>query len=218
MGNVWAIRAQAFGFALGSILFAAGALTAQLRPSYVTAANVEYVIGAVFFTLAAAVQAGISVRAQIVDSSGIWATYRAWRNPDLVASVVQLVGTLYFNVMTINALSLGAVTASQANAAVWRPDLIGSAMFLISSLIAFTPVARRRRHEHVKRRSVWICNLNLLGSVAFGVSVIGARYLPDGALRNETLANAGTFIGALCFYAAAVLLLPRWDRLSKPSS
>jgi hypothetical protein len=44
------------------------------------------------------------------------------------------------------------------------------------------------------------------------VSVVGARYLADGELLNETLANLATLIGALCFYFAAVLLLPLWDR------
>ena len=49
----------------------------------------------------------------------------------------------------------------------------------------------------------------MAGSIAFGVSAVGAVVDPaSGELRNAALANAGTFIGALCFLAAALLALP----------
>ena len=51
--------------------------------------------------------------------------------------------------------------------------------------------------------------MNLLGSVAFGISALGAYILPStGALANDQAAQVGTFVGAICFLAGGVLLLP----------
>ncbi|MGA3360073.1 MAG: hypothetical protein ABSC87_07690, partial [Halobacteriota archaeon] len=55
----------------------------------------------------------------------------------------------------------------------------------------------------------WITALNLLGSVAFGVSAIASYVVPTTGLPiNVALVNLGTFVGALCFFIGAVLLLP----------
>ncbi len=207
------IRFEAFGFAVGSLLFAAGALTAQFAPSSSQQANVEFATGAVCFTAAAAVQAWVA-RENQVAAVGRWHFAEALRNPDWLSAVIQFIGTLAFNVMTIRALIDPYVSAEQANHEMWRPDLVGSALFLVSSLIAWHPVSRERRHGHVRRRSAWICQANLYGSIAFGFSVIGARYLVDGQLRNPAVANWGTFIGGVFFFIGAVLLLPRWDHRS----
>lgn len=59
----------------------------------------------------------------------------------------------------------------------------------------------------------WIAWLNMLGSVAFMVSAIASFILPStGGLINEPVANAGTCIGAVCFFFGAALLLPAWRR------
>ena len=50
--------------------------------------------------------------------------------------------------------------------------------------------------------------LNMVGSIAFGVSAMAAKVMSTGDLRNLALANLGTFVGALCFLAGAVLLIP----------
>ena len=48
--------------------------------------------------------------------------------------------------------------------------------------------------------------LNLAGSVAFGISAIGAYVVPDtGDLLSQLWANLGTILGAACFFAAAIL-------------
>ncbi|MET0699866.1 MAG: hypothetical protein ABWY93_09375, partial [Mycobacterium sp.] len=52
--------------------------------------------------------------------------------------------------------------------------------------------------------------INLIGCVAFGVSAVAAFVRIDGATLDATLANLGTFIGALCFLVAALLILPRF--------
>ena len=44
---------------------------------------------------------------------------------------------------------------------------------------------------------------------AFGVSAVAGYISPStGQLHNAGLANLGTFIGALCFLAGALLLMP----------
>ena len=46
----------------------------------------------------------------------------------------------------------------------------------------------------------------MLGSILFGVSAVGAFVIPStGDLVSEAWANLGTFLGALCFFFAAVL-------------
>ena len=53
----------------------------------------------------------------------------------------------------------------------------------------------------------WIAALNLTGSIAFGAAAVAARYLhTTDEPANIALVNLGTFAGALCFLAGAVLL------------
>ena len=47
-----------------------------------------------------------------------------------------------------------------------------------------------------------------IGSVAFGVSALGGFITESGVTGDAPLANVGTFIGALCFLVAALLVLP----------
>ena len=62
-----------------------------------------------------------------------------------------------------------------------------------------------------------ITMLNLLGSVAFGVSAIASYVKPNGDLVSLALTNLGTFVGAICFLIGAVLLLPE-RTLANPSA
>ena len=78
---------------------------------------------------------------------------RAWANPDWLAAVVQLVGTLEFNVATIRGMSIAVTDTSAYDHGVWRPDVVGSALFLISSLIALHPINGALRHALVRGRS-----------------------------------------------------------------
>ncbi len=59
---------------------------------------------------------------------------------------------------------------------------------------------------------------NLLGSVAFGVSAVAGYINPDtGQLLNAQRSNLGTFIGAVCFFAGSLLLLPERTEDSSPA-
>lgn len=205
------VRVEAFGFAIGSVLFATGALTAQFAPDAAQSSNLQFMIGALFFTAAAAIQGWLAHKHQAA-ADGAWQVKKAIRNPDWLSSVVQFLGTLYFNAMTIRAFVEPFVSQHQANHAIWRPDMIGSSLFLISSIIAWSPMARQRRHSHVHRRSIWICQANLYGSMAFGVAALAGFYTVDGQLLNSAVANWATFAGGVFFFIGAVLLLPRWSQ------
>jgi hypothetical protein len=55
--------------------------------------------------------------------------------------------------------------------------------------------------------------LNLVGSIAFGISAIAAYVVPDtNELVNAALATSMTLVGALCFLWSALILVkpPSW--------
>lgn len=200
--DVLALRLEALGFGIGSTLFAVGAVFATVGWQ---GANPTFAVGAVFFTSAAFVQWRTAVH------HGMHGVRRLeWdvSNPDWTSAVIQLLGTLYFNVMTIRALSIGLTNPAEYDASVWRPDVFGSALFLISSLIALHPVARERRNHLIAPRAWHIARANLFGSTLFGLSALGAYAVGGDTLRSAALNNLGTLLGALGFLVAAVLTWP----------
>ncbi|HEY5154976.1 MAG TPA: hypothetical protein VIJ47_09605 [Acidimicrobiales bacterium] len=174
--------------------------------------NVTYFIGSLFFTSAALLQFLVSmgaVRADARPRAGVqWRlAVRAPRQAEWWAGSVQLVGTLFFNVSTFSALSQN-LTTTQAQHHIWRPDALGSIAFLVASGLAFADVRRPWLTWRPRDLGWSVATLNMVGSIAFGISAVGAKILSDGELRNATWADLGTFVGALCFLAGAVLLIP----------
>ncbi|MEO6823040.1 MAG: hypothetical protein ABI468_11675 [Candidatus Nanopelagicales bacterium] len=173
--------------------------------------------GSVCFTSAALLQFLTSRRGleslSAAEGSNSWrAALIRPRTLDWAASAVQLVGTIAFNISTFRAAldSIGSVTI--AADVIWRPDAFGSVLFLVSSGLAFAPEVRGRRHRHARDRAWAIGALNMLGSVFFGASAIGAYTVSaTGVLLSARWSNLGTFLGAICFLAGARLLLPRGD-------
>ena len=211
----WAPRALAWWigvlFMIGSTCFALGALPGYLDAVGVNTDNLTYFVGSLFFTSAALLQYVEVVRTP--DTFGLpgsgarraalWQPHRI----DWWATIVQLVGTLYFNVSTGFAF-FAALDTAQANRLIWRPDALGSICFLVASGLAWAEVAHGL-FRRARGLSGWIAFLNLMGSVAFGVSAVAAYLTPDsGEPRNVELVNLGTFVGALCFLVGAALLLP----------
>ncbi len=132
---------------------------------------------------------------------------RAW-----LSAAVQFPGTIAFNVSTAFALAT-SLTVQQTDRLVWAPDFVGSILFLIASGLGIVAVSTR--FFSWRPRDVWwgIAWINMLGSVFFMFSAIGALVLPaTGAMANVRWANAGTFAGAVCFFIGAGLLLPAWRR------
>ena len=102
-----------------------------------------------------------------------------------------------------------SLTAQEHHEFVWQPDMFGSLCFLAASalaVVATTDVDGLWDPHSRNWGSTW---LNAIGSVAFGVSAVGALLVP-GTHRPEsaTAANLGTLIGAGCFLTAALLLKP----------
>lgn len=200
------------GFAVGSALFALGVpLSLTSLPPVVSAWT--YVAGSVFFTAAATLQFLTSrthLAPEAEPARRVLAVLARPRTLDWTASAVQLVGTVAFNVTTVRAAIQLQGDAAVSTSAVWRPDAFGSVLFLVSSALAMAPEIRWRRHRHARDRSWAIATLNLVGSVFFGLSAIGA-YTPAGSssVLSEAWSNTGTLLGALCFLVGGLLLIPR---------
>src|SRR4029453_8145176 len=101
-----------------------------------------------------------------------------------------------FNANTFDAMQTGLST-QQEDRLIWTPDLIGSACFLVSGLLAYR-VARAEEGTH--DRTWWMAAVNLLGCVLFGVSAVASYVVPaSGSILDLAAANWGTSLGALCF-------------------
>ena len=66
--------------------------------------------------------------------------------------------------------------------------------------------------------SWWIVVLNMVGSIFFMISALAAFVVPDtGDLLDASLANSGTFLGAVCFFWGARLLLDELASADEPA-
>jgi hypothetical protein len=197
-------------FAVGSLLFAIGSV-----PGYVSAVGaswdtVTYFVGSLFFTSAAFLTYREAVDAAPAAQNPGHRRFFVYqpRRIDWWATAVQLAGTLYFNVST-GVATQSDLAAQAAHQHIWRPDAIGSVCFLVSSALAWFEVCHGPVAWRPSSWSWWITLLNLIGSVAFGISAVAGYINPvTGQVRNTSGANLWTLVGAVCFFAGAVLLLP----------
>ncbi len=201
-------------FAVGSACFLLAALASLWSSAPRDAIGIAFFAGSICFTSAAYLQHWLAVRnAPPWRRSSSWSPRHPSRWPsrhvDVLASLIQLVGTLLFNVNTFEAMQDG-LSAHQQNLRVWTPDLFGSICFLVSSQMAFSNVCRRWFALRPRGRDWWIGAWNLLGSVAFGISAAASLIQPSTSEPvSATIANATTAAGALGFLIGALLLWPR---------
>ena len=87
--------------------------------------------------------------------------------------------------------------------------MFGSIAFLVSGVLGIVAVTAVVGVSGFKARDWQAEWINMLGCIAFGVSALGAFVTESGVTADALLANAGTFVGALCFLVAALLVLPR---------
>ena len=196
-------------FAVGSFLFALGTV-----PGYVNAVGgrpdaMTFFIGSLFFTAAGFLQyreavdaaprrPGTTRRKVFVFQPG---------RIDWLATAVQSVGTVEFNVSTFVAI-WATVGSAQARHHVWRPDVFGSACFLVASALAWFEVCHGWSAWRPKSLAWWITGVNLAGSLAFGFSAVASYVIPGTTqMLSVPVTNLGTFVGAVCFLIGAVLLL-----------
>jgi len=197
---------MAWLFIVGSTCFAVGpAIT--LMDASATLVSVIFFVGSLFFTSASTIQ--LVLAGETLAPGRFLHRLFQWRNGAWSSAAIQWLGTLAFNVTTIRSVVDALGTKDLTANAVWNPDAVGSVLFLVSSAIACMPEVRRHRHGHVRDTSWLIAALNMLGSLFFGLSAIGAYTIPKtGELVNQVWSNGGTFLGALGFLIGAWLLLP----------
>lgn len=200
-------------FSIGSICFALGSLPRffdNVAPDLVAW---TFFVGSIFFTSASVVQyhetraAPVGVEPASAGPRGIRALL-GWspRRIDWWAAAVQLAGTLFFNATTFAATRTGLST-DQERRLIWGPDVAGSVCFLVASWLAYAEVNKGLRPRRDGSVGWWIAAVNLIGSIAFGAAAVASRYLrTTGEPANIALVNLGTFAGALCFLAGALLL------------
>jgi hypothetical protein len=195
VGTLATLSRQCWLFAIGSSFFALATLPGFSAGAGTGATNWLCFIGSWFFTAAALMQfvlCGPSLKLE-------------W-----LSAAIQFVGTVLFNISTGTAVWAHATGVRRHY--VWAPDAMGSIAFLVSAAlgvaaatIAIGLIALGSRDWQAE----WI---NMIGSIAFGVSAVGAFVRRTGITEDEPVANLGTFLGALCFLGAALLVLPRFRK------
>ena len=175
------LRREAWGFAIGSLCFLAGALPFYAAWAGAVGAGVTFFVGSLFFTAAGFIQLSLSGRRPPRAK-----TNRADRS-DWWSAAVQFVGTLFFNLSTGAALA-AAIAAPDVIGAGWRPDAYGSLAFLVSSALAVVAARHRlalwdREARHLARHLAEHARVDRLRRVG-GRGVRGAA---DRRLRERVL-------------------------------
>ena len=196
-------------FAVGSFLFGLATVPAYVNAVGARPDAITYFIGSLFFTSAGFLQYREAVDAAPRQPGAPRRKVFVYlpKQIDWQATAVQSIGTLEFNISTFVAIT-AAVGTAQARHHVWRPDILGSVCFLVASTLAWFEVCHGWTAWRPRSLAWWITGLNLAGSIAFGFSAVASYVIPGTTeLLSLPVTNLGTFIGAVCFFAGAVLLL-----------
>jgi hypothetical protein len=197
-----------FGFALGSTSFYASAVGP-------TADATTFFIASIFFTSASFLQLVQSQSPAMAavgtarDDERQHLRFLAWlpRDKAWLGAATQFPGTLFFNGTTFWAMTV-ALDNSKYDKVVWRPDFYGSILFLVASLFGILALGRLWSWRP-REAAWWVAWLNMAGSIAFMASAIGAFVIPKtNSAVDLTLADRGTWVGAVCFFLGALLMLP----------
>ena len=199
---------MALCFALGSTCFLIGPFPGYAQLVGDSADAVTFFGGSILFTIGGGLQSWIAWPERRSSAGGRAAWWSA---------IIQSAGTLFFNVTTYQAMHT-ALSNSEYNKLVWRPDWRGSICFLVSGAIAYRASPRRRWHGWLPvrgGRGWWQPTVNLLGCVFFGISAIAGYVVPStGSMVSQAACNWNTALGAACFLACALDTL-HTDEVSK---
>jgi len=172
-------------FALGSACFLIGPFPGYAALAGATAVAVTFAAGSVLFTAGGALQTWAAAPGRHDHGTGRTAWWVA---------VLQSAGTLFFTVSTFRAVAT-ALSSTDYDRLVWRPDVFGSLCFLASGALAYRVSARHDR----------LAAVNLLGCALFGVAAVAGYVAPaTGVMISETVSGVGTSAGAACFLACAL--------------
>jgi hypothetical protein len=195
------LRRQCWLFAVGSSLFAIATAPGFALVGGAGATNLLCCIGSWFFTSAALIQLWLSTPPM----------RRSWKKLPIragwLSAATQFVGTLRFNVSTGAALWAHRIPTRRHF--VWWPDATGSISFLVSAALGIVAVTVTVGLVQWKSREWQAAWINMIGSIAFGASAVGAFITRTGVTEDALVANLGTCIGALCFLVAALLIRPK---------
>ena len=190
---------MALFFALGSTCFLVGPFPGFVQLVGVPTDAITFFVGSILFTAGGALQT--------------WLAWEGWRSAEVGAravwwsAIVQSAGTLFFNVTTYQAMHV-ALTSSDYDRLVWRPDWRGSICFLVSGAIAYRASPRGGLHGWLPARGGagwWQPAVNLLGCIFFGISAVAGYVVPStGSMIDLAAANWNTSLGAACFLACAL--------------
>jgi hypothetical protein len=199
-------------FAVGATGFVVGPLDAYARGVGAHGDALTFFIASILFTGGGLTQSWLAYPERRAHRAGRLAWRAAW---------IQSLGTLLFNLMTVEGFS-HAPSSAQYTALVWTPNVLGSAAFLISGVLLYLSAPRAGWRPRRQAGGWWEPPVNLLGCVLFGVSAIaGFAVSASGQLLDLTMANWTTALGAACFLAVGLAALiagmsfkiPRLSRL-----
>jgi hypothetical protein len=175
--------------------------------------NWVFFVGSLFFTSAAYLQLLEATNGDVAEALGPRSAGWRWlgwkpHNLGWLASAIQLVGTLAFNLNTADAMITG-LGAVEQDLLVWSPNMFGCVCFLVSSGLAWVELSQGAWSFAPRSISWWIVVANLIGSVAFQLSAFDSFVRPGAPDPHELwLAGFYTFVGGVGFLAGSYLLLP----------
>lgn len=203
-------------FAVGAALFATACILLFFsisHPRFNNITNIVFFLGSIPFTIAASLQHVQSANSSVTAgpqeseaqpekirligwqprSAGWWSTFSQW------------VGTIAFNISTFNQIAAppGKLLDTLE---IWAPNFEGSVLFLISGYLAYIEVSNTYWSWRPKDLSWQIVFINLLGCIAFMISAVSPSAVKPITIDwLLTYSNTYTLIGALCFFAGALL-------------
>ncbi len=200
-------RRMALCFAAGAALFVIGPFPGYANLVGDAADSVTFFVGSVLFTIGGALQVALAFPERRSPDGG----RAAW-----LAAAIQSAGTVFFNVTTYRAMYT-ALSSSEYNKLVWRPDAFGSVCFLVSGVIAYRASRRRGWLPLRAGPGWWEPAINLLGCILFGVAAVAGYVVPSsGSMLDLAAANWTTSLGAMCFLGCAVATLLTGHTLKSP--
>jgi hypothetical protein len=200
---------MAWAFGLGSMCFLVGPVPAYLTFVGPRADAITFFVGSVLFTIGGALQTRLAAPGRSAAAAG----RAAWW-----AAIVQLAGTLFFNITTFRALTV-TLQEPAYDKLVWRPDTYGSICFLVSGVIAYRASARRGWLPLRRGQGWWMPGVNLLGCIFFGISAVAGYVVGSSAsVLDQAAANVNTSAGAACFLACAIGTGRRKEHPAVPGS
>lgn len=206
-------------FVVGSACFVLGSIPVYVSTVPGLVDGITYFVGSLFFTSASLLQllqAQNPAMTDLVRARANRPEPLTWWSPlthdrSWLGAVTQFPGTLFFNLSTAAAL-VHNTTVQEQDRNVWRPDLIGSILFLVASTFGILALGRLLTFE--PRSLPWrIAWFNMVGSIFFMASGLASFVLPStGEVINTRVTVAGTLLGAVCFLIGAALMFPAWRR------